>query len=175
MKLDELSSRKSLEGVFQRGILIFSGAILVVVMEQLRQYLTQHVAVGSIGWIDLALLSIFLGVSTGHYLGKALADGEPKLTYVYLGLSLSLSYGVFSKAGGELAFALPEESLAFVIPGLMSFMIVAHTMNIIDDHQAVEDLISLMSNELTGLAVALVTFLNYVVPVAQYLYQVIVG
>lgn len=139
-----------------RALLFGAGVLSVFVFRSIRDYITQYVAADPVGWIDLLFLSMFIGVSSGHYLGKSLKNGQKLRMYYLFGIYATIGAGMTLRTWGK-------TPLGLVVPGLFAVVFILHLTGLTNE-DGIGNWLDLLGNYGTGGVLTFIVGYNYLLP-----------
>jgi hypothetical protein len=152
-----------------RGSAFVSGFAIALGIVAIAFEMTNRVESAGIStMISLTTASIFIGTSTGHFLGLAINNRGGRLTWFLIGFFAILSAAFLSKTrispiGGTL--------ISFVV-GILFL----HVSGTIDNYTGIERFISTISQEFSAFILGILATLNYIIPFFfEILSKVVIG
>lgn len=140
------------------------GALLPVLLLGIGVYLNPENPSGFFGGrFQLLLAALFIGISTGHFLGIALGGGIDRILAAAVGAFLALSgafvYTIYMEDGTGILFG-PGGLLA----GFAFVLILGHYSDLIEKIHSVEDLIEIFAKRLSPALLGFMWLMESVIP-----------
>jgi len=142
-----------LAGVFLFGLLYFCGEYL-----NDQQIVSKNFPEVK----EFFLLVVFLGISTGHYIGKSLKKSERLITYFLTGFFCSLSLYTIIK----MSFWTPISGVLICGTLLLLFL---HISELASRSENIEQYIDIIAGKAPIIIFSLSTLLRYILPLLEFL------
>lgn len=143
--------------------LAFVGGItLVVALYFVGLYISETAQISDISESSTFLwVVIFIGLSVGHYLGRAATTEGDKLNSFLLGTSLSISVGLL------LGIGLTPLSGVLVFLAVSIFLM--HRSGLVKDHENIEILVNLFARYIPAIVLPITGLWHYIVPLLTHI------
>jgi hypothetical protein len=122
----------------------------------------------SVDKINYALLSVFIGLSTGHYIGKSLIEESEIKQYVFTGATLTVStvFCIYILVGSSLKM-IGVLSLCGILICFLLSLILGHDIGFIQEEENLEDLIQSVASQVSPAIITLITAVKVSKPLAS--------
>jgi ABC-type Mn2+/Zn2+ transport system permease subunit len=146
---------------------LFAGAFIVSGLYLLGIYITTKLETVNIVQTDVFIgLVVFIGLSTGHYIGKSLTEKGSALNSFLIGsfitVYVSIIIGTF--------LLIVNWILGGVMVLISVGLLLMHTSELVEKHENIEKLVRLFAEYLPGLFLPLVSFIYYFVPLVSSIF-----
>lgn len=134
-----------------------AGVTLVAAMLLIGMSIQQRVeSGGNPSFITLLFSGIFIGASTGHFVGLAIRARSDRLLFFSTGIFLSLFV--------SLMVVLRLSKLGLVVPTMAGAILLMHSSGITDDYEPIKDLVNSFSTIISPVGLSLIGLLKYGIP-----------
>jgi len=140
---------------FVAGIMLF--AFLLFAGNYISTTITP-VQISEVKQVFLILASI--GTSTGHYLGKSIRKRGKRLTYLLLGLFISLSLAAIAN------YKYSIQTGTLLTSGILLFLL--HVSDLVVENESIEKWINIISELGSGTVLIFVVSAYYVIPLLVF-------
>jgi|GEM_PF-4911235 hypothetical protein len=139
----------------------FGGVTFVLALYFIGEYISNSIAPVNLSQSNAILwVSIFIGLSMGHYIGKAITKGGGTLNSFLVGIFVTLT--LFT-----IAFVTGVSNLTGVMIFLTISVFLMHYSDLLEKHENVEILIDIFAQKISGVVLVIFAIIKYLIPVLQ--------